>query len=67
MLLPLLPVVGTDMCVQTVSRLELFLAEAARVARCLNVSLHMFLHVLPRVVAVATHLTHESPFRRSPY
>ena len=48
---------GTDMSIQTVSSLEVFLTKGTWIARSFNMSFNVFLHVLLGVVAVATDVT----------
>ena len=58
---------GTDMSIQTVSSLEVFLTKGTWIARGFNMGFNMFLHILLGVVAVPTDMTNKRSLRKPPY
>ena len=57
---------GTDMSIQTVSSLEVFLTKGTWIARGFNMGFNMFLHILLGVVAVPTDMTNKCTLRKPP-
>ena len=54
---------GTDMSIQTVSSLEVFLTKGTWIARGFNMGFNMFLHILLGVVTIAADVTHKGALR----